>query len=90
MIDGIGRPLDVIYPPQTNLDGTRRRSSLWSCIMVPPGWSPDGKRNTLLNLFNRKSSMAEALNGTLVAGSEEATVAFNEVDLGGKKKDELQ
>jgi hypothetical protein len=34
--------------------------------------------------------MAEALNGTLVAGSEEATVACNEVDLGGKKKDELQ
>lgn len=53
-----GRPSDVIYPPRTNADGTRRRSSVWSSITtVSPSSSPEGKRPSLLNLF-RKGSMA--------------------------------
>jgi len=55
----IRRPSEVIYPPRTNPDGTRRRSSVWSSITsVSPGSSPDGKRTNLLNLFSRRGSTA--------------------------------
>jgi hypothetical protein len=72
---GIGRPSDVIYPPRTNPDGTRRRSSVFS---ISPGTSPDGKRATLMELFKRKGSVSEA-------PAEESAVQFNEVDMGAKK-----
>lgn len=56
-MNGIGRPSDVIYPPRTNPDGTRRRSSVWSTITAAsPSASPEGIRNSLLNLFSRKGS----------------------------------
>lgn len=62
----VGRPSDVIYPPRTNADGTRRRSSVWSSMTTTsPSSSPDGKRSTLLNLFSRKGSTS-AVEGEAV------------------------
>lgn len=77
----IGRPSDVIYPPRTNPDGTRRRSSVFS---ISPGTSPDGKRATLMELFKRKGSVSEAPAEQNVE-AEESAVQFNEVDMGVKK-----
>lgn len=73
----IGRPSDVIYPPRTNPDCTRRRSSVFS---ISPGTSPDGKRTSLMELFKRKGSVSEA--------PAESTVQFNEVDMGKKTETE--
>ena len=75
----------MIYPPRTNADGTRRRSSVWSSMTVSPGSSPDGKRSTLLNLFSRKSNTAEPAP---VGGNEDARDGCDEVDSEGKKKDD--
>jgi len=72
----IRRPSEVIYPPRTNTDGTRRRSSVWSTITASPGSSPDGKRASLMNLFGRKSSVSEP---------PYREVNINEADSGGKK-----
>jgi len=77
----IGRPSDVIYPPRTNQDGTRRRSSVFS---ISPGTSPDGKRATLMELFKRKGSVSETpAEENIVA--DESAVQFNDVDMSGKK-----
>ncbi|KAF8866247.1 hypothetical protein BDZ45DRAFT_683624 [Acephala macrosclerotiorum] len=51
----IRRPSDVIYPARTNVDGSRRRSSVWSSINLTPGPSPVGKRNSFLGFFRRGS-----------------------------------
>jgi len=82
----IRRPSEVIYPPRTNPDGTRRHSSVWSSIStVSPGSSPDGKRAGLMNLFQRKGSVSE---GNGYKEVDEERVEFNDVDLEGKRKGE--
>lgn len=83
----IGRPSEVIYPQRRNSDGPRRRSSVWSSISVSPGTSPEGKR-TLFNLFGRKNSVSEETSGYRQA--DERRVEFNDVDMAGKKKQEVE
>jgi len=75
----IRRPSEVIYPPRTNPDGTPRRRS--SVFTISPGTSPEGKRASLMDLFKRKGSVSEAPSKPTV----EEGVAFNKVDLGGKR-----
>jgi len=57
MLTRAGRPSEVIYPVRESTDGTRRRSSVWS---ITPGSSPEGRRNSILSFFGRKSSVSEA------------------------------
>lgn len=78
-----GRPSEVIYPPRTNPDGTRRRSSVWSSITtISPSSSPDGKRTTLLNLFSRRGSTGPVIGDDGVEG-------YKDVNYGTSgKKDE--
>ena len=72
----------MIYPPRTNPDGTRRRSSVMSILQgISPSTSPDGKGSSFMDLFRRKGSMSEAPSGK---------VEFNDVDLGGNKKGEAE
>ncbi|KAF4628026.1 hypothetical protein G7Y89_g10125 [Cudoniella acicularis] len=86
----IRRPSEVIYPPRVNADGTRRRSSVWSSISsVSPGSSPDGKRASLMNFFGRKNSVQNDNEGLGETPSEQG-VHFKDVDLGGKKKVEVE
>ncbi|KAH6677213.1 hypothetical protein B0J14DRAFT_560005 [Halenospora varia] len=84
----IRRPSDVIYPPRTNPDGTRRRSSVWSSINVSPSSSPEGRRYSLMNIFGgRKGSIGQDENADVVMGDEEGDgVKFNDIDLGGRAK----
>jgi len=80
----------VIYPVRVNPDGTRRRSSVWSSITVSPGTSPEGKRATIMSLFRKGHTQGEAPTGASDRETEESAIDFNDVDLGGKKKVEVE
>jgi len=84
----IRRPSDVIYPVRLNADGTKRRSSVWSSITVSPGSSPDGKRSGIMSLFRKSNVQNEAPIGA--SEREIDVVEFSEVDLGRKKKIEVE
>lgn len=83
----IRRPSDVIYPPRTNADGTRRLSG-WSSVTASPGTSPEGRRASFMKLF-RKSSGSDAGEGPSSAtdkiGEEVRNgLKFKDVNLSGK------
>jgi len=80
----------VIYPVRVNPDGTRRRSSVWSSITVSPGTSPDGKRAAIMNLFRKGNPQSEAPIGVSDRETEESAISFNDVNMGGKKKVEVE